>query len=1440
MTTLSDQVTLLRDMGRTQEQIRQAMSDAFKAPASAIADYMDNDVRDIPGLLAGRQSTNAVDMVASTLPFVSREALTVPRDKPVAALDLPDSGEPEGAPPKVDVVRASGPIDKALQLAGAVGGATTAITATALGHADMDARAKLRGHISGERERKLEQDYGKTVFEDVGNIITGLPAMAIGVLGSFELEPGEEPWQAGYRAGEAIINAGVAAAQEAVYHPGDTVAAAPVSTLLNAIPAAMALSAAVKTAPAGSRLASLGLKADEGLATMRHAGGKLLTKLHPTVRQQWFDLFDAGDPRVSQFLEESLQGTEAKMSTAKREIPEMAKESADVRRAVDTPQDRRPFIDAADLDVEAEQAASRAAKAEAAHEALINKRASDRKAAAQTRLQDVAPEPPPTPQAPMAEPPLRPRGATETPPATVWEDIAATGYGRDLLTPHVEQNRILSTWGRQAEEAFAEVDEAIHRGEDAAFAESDRVRGLRRAVRTDLAAAEAAGDVAGVEAAKDTLDRMETGLDAYWRVQHDAFKDLVRSKAGVEPAPARQNMAAAAAEPVAAPEPPVVSQGPAPEDLRAATAAEKLEAGAGKKELARLVRERNTARVAAAEADAAAKSARAALPPEQVGDPRADAATSPARRRYEEALGTTGDADALDIGYPSIGEPLPSRLASDKRPLPVIPRVPPEAGAARDAAVDVRASLASAATEEEARNVVEAAVTRAQSTQTLAFADAESSKIPLWVDGTAPGPAIITMEQAADTPTWLQDVARSVGYQGRGRSGSADMSVHTVWQHIKDVQKQNPKAFSTYPQAAKDMASMRPVKIGDASVLASPQVAYAVETTNGIREANRLYDNFVWQFATRLGKTVKQVKLPLSVKSIVSNMLGNEFLTSIFAGRAPMQTAASGVMLAREAKKFWTAPAASRMSSPNARFFAAFDRTGVIDANIAIQELAQIEDLGGTFGQLGKGVDKLAELGGKAMAKGDEVAKLSLGKTSFDRATSVLDAMEPGTTTRVRTTPRTVTVVTRNADGTYTLKTPLREVTVPAGSAALDDVAAQWASFKTKSLYFDYGGDLPGWPRFIRESPAAANSPFYTWSFRALDIPFFKRGLGTAVLEGPLAGITTDSRAANAFLAGENTKVSLARGALLASMPNQSKDGLAISEAISFTNDEAMNQVVSATTNPGALSVARFSSSNWLGPDMDLWGGLASLVDRYMNDTKDELKDLGGKMAARSRAQREDAAVVPELPSDDIQALISRGHEANPWSRISAAVGLGGRITFETLGKIFDPKKSLNVKDVLADNFYPSTVKAVVDLGRSFVGDDSARLARAPRDEAQQADRVEFFVRQLFGIGWDTIDSRVALDRYTSGVTKTLNDQADQWYTKREAEIAGKAGDADEMRELYKLHGQIKGAISRVSGQATRNWVEAQRQMTRDKQAAVTPAQLRQKAAAAKLGGQSK
>ena len=56
MATLRDQIQILRKKNRTPQQIRDAMGKAFNTTPDKLAPFLENDVRDIPGILAGDKS----------------------------------------------------------------------------------------------------------------------------------------------------------------------------------------------------------------------------------------------------------------------------------------------------------------------------------------------------------------------------------------------------------------------------------------------------------------------------------------------------------------------------------------------------------------------------------------------------------------------------------------------------------------------------------------------------------------------------------------------------------------------------------------------------------------------------------------------------------------------------------------------------------------------------------------------------------------------------------------------------------------------------------------------------------------------------------------------------------------------------------------------------------------------------------------------------------------------------------------------------------------------------------------------------------------------------------------------------------------------------------------------------------------------------------------
>ena len=760
---------------------------------------------------------------------------------------------------------------------------------------------------------------------------------------------------------------------------------------------------------------------------------------------------------------------------------------------------------------------------------------------------------------------------------------------------------------------------------------------------------------------------------------------------------------------------------------------------------------------------------------------------------------------------------------------------------------------------------IKAGVAAQQAKAASTLAAEEAKNIPAWLDLSADLPdggvmprVLESNQRIALPPHIAEDLLHieSKPAMSRGASPGRDRMIEvvernrgvdgmyrvdTVVDALNKLRVEDAAALKALPKPFRDLANMKTATIGGKKFVTNPQIAYAVEIAEGVSAANTAFSEWFERGSRALTKTVKEVVLPLSPKAMFANLvIGNEFMSAFWGGRAPVLTGASGAWsYGRDYLGYWKKSAAQKAADPNARFFNAIEKTGLIGSDVVTQDIAAMKGLSGETSLIGQsaeaalgGYSKAAEFFGQGQQIGDAIYKLDVSRSSFNLVQELFTDLEVGKNVKVDLTPRTKAVVTKLEDGRYEIKTPLRTEIVEAGSTALDDVAAKFGALKAKSLFFDYGGDLAGWPRFLRNAPAVgAASPFWTWAYRALDVPFGKRGLGHALLSGPTGGLSTNSRAGTKMLAKAEAKTAFGRAMLMAATKDETNDEAYLRRAGAYSNNDALSRAVTVSTNPGALATARYSSANWLGPTMQVAALVDSALSRFVEGTDDLLE----RVAKEGKLTDEKT----------LRDLVRRAKSSDPYASALGLVGLGGTMAFDIYAKSLDsekPGKDFDPMEALESMFVPSvlsrTAEAVADTERGRVD----RLAYAPEDPQQQEQRLNWWIRKTIGLGYQMQDSEKDMDRYLRGVRSELTAQADLWKKNRltdVSELEGAAFTPKRRREIEFQADRIEEAIDAAVYQAERDYTRALHGAAgKAKAAALTPTELRQKAAASRVGAQ--
>jgi len=152
---------------------------------------------------------------------------------------------------------------------------------------------------------------------------------------------------------------------------------------------------------------------------------------------------------------------------------------------------------------------------------------------------------------------------------------------------------------------------------------------------------------------------------------------------------------------------------------------------------------------------------------------------------------------------------------------------------------------------------------------------------------------------------------------------------------------------------------------------------------------------------------------------------------------------------------------------------------------------------------------------------GDVPFRLEEAVATYTDAMKKVETLQPGEAIKLPTGTGRQTVIERG-DGGYNITDTtgprgVRKVAgeVAANSPEMAKVLADTANFVQERVFFDYG-KLGNWGKYLRSSQFSLLSGIFSWFFKAIDIPFIKRGLVSELMSGPPRFETT-SPAVNAM-----------------------------------------------------------------------------------------------------------------------------------------------------------------------------------------------------------------------------------------------------------------------------------------------------------------------------------
>ena len=270
-----------------------------------------------------------------------------------------------------------------------------------------------------------------------------------------------------------------------------------------------------------------------------------------------------------------------------------------------------------------------------------------------------------------------------------------------------------------------------------------------------------------------------------------------------------------------------------------------------------------------------------------------------------------------------------------------------------------------------------------------------------------------------------------------------------------------------------------------------------------------------------------------------------------------------------------------KLTAEEGRIYRAIESTGVIDTDAVAQEVGLMK-AGSKFNPA-----RVAEKTYRTL--GDNSFKLEETVHNFKILDNYLGDLVEGQHITADLTPRTKITFTKKGNGF--------EVTLPgekprmASGEQLDSIMAKVASKPAQDMFFDYG-DTGLFAKWLKQAPILGiASPFYTWSYKALDIPFLKRGLASRVIELPF-GVQTNSPKVALQQLGQAAKLGATRGAYITAARNdllQNENGQ-LGDVVRRQPRQLRMYWAAQLGDPHYMGGYDYGKFNWLQPSQKLFG----------------------------------------------------------------------------------------------------------------------------------------------------------------------------------------------------------------------------------------------------------
>lgn len=616
---------------------------------------------------------------------------------------------------------------------------------------------------------------------------------------------------------------------------------------------------------------------------------------------------------------------------------------------------------------------------------------------------------------------------------------------------------------------------------------------------------------------------------------------------------------------------------------------------------------------------------------------------------------------------------------------------------------------------------------------------------------------------------------------------------------------------SSYRPLLQRLEEMKPLK-GVATDAGTPiNVSRPLAYLQEVQENQTAFRKQTENLMGRLNSFLKAGAIPLNPPSLISNIIGNAIAASVKFGTTPFTEMELVRAYLADYARFLKGEAPSKTllqraglgelgnmadDATRARAYRAAQRSGLfggdkMNADLGLQfmldETRNLNTMPGPVRKvLSKTFDKALAAGGKLMEWGDQGAMLRTFTAKFDDLATYASNLAEGESISFPTGVNSRGTLTRQGSGYLFSErvTGAKYASTRALSsgAAIDDVLAKGAGAMAGGLIFDYSR-TPGYLNWLARQPiVGAGSPFYTYGFKALSAPPFKRGMLNFMLSSA-DGVSSTSNAVNRAI----TQKALQDAGRKAMMVAASKVTAEDPDVRKLYGGDPVSPGALRLTGRGteeAANIARFSSANWFEGTQTYLNILEGIADSLEDLTGTSKVDKYLKIATdpNTKATEEEQTMAYNLAVAEVKRRGLNTPETVP--AMMKLLGIGGSQAFEFYAKLKDAAETGDTTDLgeaMVGLVTPGGVRRLVNIGNVIFGTEKGveLLAKGRPEDANidyknWREKAKYAFTQGTGLGAVPVDSAKTAKRVSEAWKKEMMDRLDVWKKKRMQQIADK------------------------------------------------------------------